>query len=387
MTTIFKCRRVAKKQAIELPEEIEPQEKISLTDQVLVNLAYLEQLVVIGKGLSPEGSTQLKNLLKKNKDIFAWKPADMTWVPKRIIKHSLNANPSVTPVSQKRRVFCSEKSKVITKEVTEWLKARIVRPVKYHTWISNPVLVKKVDKSWRMCIDSKNINAACPKDYYPLTEIDSKIESVMGFSLKKGRKRFPRTQKDDLGPTGPYNFTPEGNFVHIPGGIERNSQCSTAGGKERKAISGTLSIKVLRAATSPCHYISRNYRTMSSPNHPTSNIKDAFSSNFSDYTTASPGNISPDPSDNLSKYLFASLAISPFHNVQVYNDANKPPILPQDPITPLAISPFYNVQVYNDANKPPIPPQNPITPPTILPPSSILSPSPLFDPQRFFVPE
>nr|GEU89051.1 hypothetical protein [Tanacetum cinerariifolium] len=154
---------------------------------------------------------------------------------------------------------------------------------------------------------------------------------------------------------------------------------------------------------------------MSSPNHPTSNIEDVFSFNFPDYTTASPGNISPDPSDNLSKYLFAllaishfhnvqvyndankppippqdpitPLAISPFHNVQVYNDANKPPIPPQDPITPLAISPFHNVQVYNDANKPPISPQNPITPPTILTPSPILPPSPLFDPRHFFVPE
>nr|GEY85170.1 hypothetical protein [Tanacetum cinerariifolium] len=77
---------------------------------------------------------------------------------------------------------------------------------------------------------------------------------------------------------------------------------------------------------------------MSSPNHPTSNIEDAFSSNFSDYTTASPRNISPDPLDNLSKYLFASLAISPFHNVQAYNVvSNKPPIPPQDPITPPTI--------------------------------------------------
>nr|GEW04055.1 hypothetical protein [Tanacetum cinerariifolium] len=81
-----------------------------------------------------------------------------------------------------------------------------------------------------------------------------------------------------------------------------------------------------------------NYGTMSSPNHPTSNIKDAFSSNFSDYTTASPGNISPDPPDKLSKYLFTSLAISPFHNVQAYNVvANKPPIPLQDPITPPTI--------------------------------------------------
>nr|GEY10321.1 hypothetical protein [Tanacetum cinerariifolium] len=47
---------------------------------------------------------------------------------------------------------------------------------------------------------------------------------------------------------------------------------------------------------------------MSSPNHPTTDIEDAFSSNFPDYTTASPNyfpasprNISPDPPNNLSK--------------------------------------------------------------------------------------
>nr|GEW40514.1 hypothetical protein [Tanacetum cinerariifolium] len=100
-------------------------------------------------------------------------------------------------------------------------------------------------------------------------------------------------------------------------------------------------------------------RTISSPDHPTSNIEDAFSSKFLDCTTASPGNISPDPPDNLSKYLLASPAISPFHNVQAYNAANKAHIPPQDPITP----------------------------PTILTPSSILPPSPLFDPRHFFVPE
>ncbi|GKA05040.1 hypothetical protein Tco_0684160 [Tanacetum coccineum] len=87
---------------------------------------------------------------------------------------------------------------------------------------------------------------------------------------------------------------------------------------------------------------------MSSSNHPTSNIGDTFSSNFPDYTPASPdyfpttpGNISLDPSDNLSKYLLASLAILPFHNdpyMQAYNaTSNEPPIPPPDPITLPAI--------------------------------------------------
>ncbi|GJX84246.1 hypothetical protein Tco_0335020 [Tanacetum coccineum] len=63
---------------------------------------------------------------------------------------------------------------------------------------------------------------------------------------------------------------------------------------------------------------------MSSPNHPTSDIKDAFSSNFPNYTLTSPdyfpassGNISPDPSDNLSNNM-AALESCPKHNMIAY---------------------------------------------------------------------
>ncbi|GKE53209.1 hypothetical protein Tco_1488365 [Tanacetum coccineum] len=49
---------------------------------------------------------------------------------------------------------------------------------------------------------------------------------------------------------------------------------------------------------------------MSSPNHPTSDVEDAFSSNFPDYIPTSldyflalPGNISPDSSNDLTKFL------------------------------------------------------------------------------------
>ncbi|GJX04012.1 hypothetical protein Tco_0189928 [Tanacetum coccineum] len=35
-----------------------------------------------------------------------------------------------------------------------------------------------------MCIDFKNLNSACPKDYYPLPNIDYKVEAVMSFKYK-----------------------------------------------------------------------------------------------------------------------------------------------------------------------------------------------------------
>ncbi|GJZ21878.1 hypothetical protein Tco_0558917 [Tanacetum coccineum] len=105
-----------------------------------------------------------------------------------------------------------------------------------------------------------------------------------------------------------------------------------------------------------------------------SDVKDAFSStttpNYTptspDYSPASPGNTSPDPSDDLSKYLLASLAISPFHDDSYMKV----------------------MQAYNaTSNGSPIPPQAPISPQTILPPSPVLPLSPMFDPQNFFLPE
>ncbi|GJR22170.1 hypothetical protein Tco_0970697 [Tanacetum coccineum] len=136
---------------------------------------------MIGTQFSKECRLQLIRLLKGNIDIFSWKPSDMTGVPKRIIRHTLNVNMFVPPVAQKRRVLGTNKSMPIIKEVEEWVKVGIVRPVRYPTWISNPILVKKVDDTWRMRIDFKNINSACLKDYYPLPEIDLIIEPMMRF--------------------------------------------------------------------------------------------------------------------------------------------------------------------------------------------------------------
>ncbi|GKC00867.1 reverse transcriptase domain-containing protein [Tanacetum coccineum] len=84
-------------------------------------------------------------------------------------------------------------------------------------------------------------------------------------------------------------------------------------------------------------------------------VEDVFSSTNTpdytpaslDYSLASSGNTSPNPSDDLSKYLLASLAISPFHD-----------------------DPYMKVmQAYNaTSNESPIPRAS-IAPPTVLPPS------------------
>ncbi|GJU92758.1 hypothetical protein Tco_1317514 [Tanacetum coccineum] len=107
---------------------------------------------------------------------------------------------------------------------------------------------------------------------------------------------------------------------------------------------------------------------MSSSNHPIivpsdSDIEDAFSStNVPDYFPATPGNTSPDSSNDLTKYLLATLVFSPLHD-----------------------DPYMEIMQAYDAtdNELPIPPlQAPIAPPTVVSPSLVLSLSPMLMPPK-----
>nr|GEV92558.1 reverse transcriptase domain-containing protein [Tanacetum cinerariifolium] len=75
--------------------------------------------------------------------------------------------------------------------------------VHYHSWLSNPIMVKKHDDSWRMCVDFKDLNKACPKDGYPLPEIDWKVESLCGYPYKclldayKGYHQIKMAEEDE----------------------------------------------------------------------------------------------------------------------------------------------------------------------------------------------
>ncbi|GJU96094.1 reverse transcriptase domain-containing protein [Tanacetum coccineum] len=58
--------------------------------KVAINPEYPEQTIMIGFTLTEAGRNKLCDLLRRNLDIFAWKPADMTGVPRNIAEHHLN---------------------------------------------------------------------------------------------------------------------------------------------------------------------------------------------------------------------------------------------------------------------------------------------------------
>ncbi|GKD38652.1 hypothetical protein Tco_1258859 [Tanacetum coccineum] len=102
---------------------------------------------------------------------------------------------------------------------------------------------------------------------------------------------------------------------------------------------------------------------MSSPNHPTSDIEDAFSSNFLDYIPASPDYVPSSPKKTYSSSSNNSFFVVPIVSptLSLFHD-----------------DPYMKVMHAYYAKESHIPP------PTIVPPSTMLS---MFNPQEFFLPE
>ncbi|GJY85069.1 hypothetical protein Tco_0499095 [Tanacetum coccineum] len=181
---VFECWRLEEKRTTQ-EEKVEEKEpdwmEDSVGEEVVVNPAFLEQKVTFKTQFSKECRLRLISLLNNNMDMFAWQPSDMTGVPKRIIRHTLNVNMSTPHMAQKRRVLGTEKNLAVMKEVKEWVKD------------------------------------ACLKDYYPLPEIDLKIESVMGFRFKcflDAYKRYHQIQMAEEDEEKATFYIDQGNYFY-----------------------------------------------------------------------------------------------------------------------------------------------------------------------------
>jgi hypothetical protein len=68
-------------------------------------------------------------------------------------------------------------------EVKRILSAVVIREVTYPEWVTNTIMVKKANGKWRMCIDFTDLNKACPKDEFPLPQIDSLVDAAVTLEL------------------------------------------------------------------------------------------------------------------------------------------------------------------------------------------------------------
>ena len=90
----------------------------------------------------------------------------MPGIPREVIERTLN----IKPAKQLLRHFNEEKRKVIGEEIV----------IRHLEWLTNPVLVKKKNGKWRMCVNYTSLNKTSPKDPFPLLGIDQVIDLTAG---------------------------------------------------------------------------------------------------------------------------------------------------------------------------------------------------------------
>ena len=77
------------------PEPMEQTEEINISGE--------GGTTQIGTRLSHDQKDEMTQLLKENSDVFTWSAAEMSGISPFVISHSLNINPLIRPVKQKKR--------------------------------------------------------------------------------------------------------------------------------------------------------------------------------------------------------------------------------------------------------------------------------------------
>jgi hypothetical protein len=156
----------------EVPEATRPAANELPTKTVPLDPATPKKTVIISEDLTLQDEEKLISCLSRNKDVFAWSALDLVGVSRTVIDHSLGIDPSVRPKKQRLRKMSDEKTEAAKAEVHRLLEANFIEPVAYPMWLANVVMVQKKSGKWRMYIDFTSLNKACPKDNFPLPQIE-----------------------------------------------------------------------------------------------------------------------------------------------------------------------------------------------------------------------
>ncbi|XP_074344711.1 uncharacterized protein LOC141683811 [Apium graveolens] len=124
----------------------------------------LDKVTYAGASLEKPLKGRLTTFLQENNDIFSWIAADMPRIDPDLTTHKLNVNPTRKVVKLKKRTYTYDKLEAIKQEVEKLLKAGFIKEVQFPEWLENPIMVKKANEKWRMCIDFINLRDTCPKD-------------------------------------------------------------------------------------------------------------------------------------------------------------------------------------------------------------------------------
>lgn len=150
------------------PPILEEGGQVAQDDLLEINLGTDEEPrpKFISGSMSPKERSMYLELLKQNRDVFAWTYSEMSRLDPAVAMHRLAIEPEKRPVKQAPRRMHPDLAAKVEAEVDRLIMAKFIWEVQYQVWLANIVPVKKKNVQIRVCIDFRDLNKACQKTIF-----------------------------------------------------------------------------------------------------------------------------------------------------------------------------------------------------------------------------
>ena len=138
------------------------------------------------KNISEKERKNLDNLIKEYRDVLAFTYDEIKAYREDVFQHAIPLKEEMRKVKhfhQKLRQINPKLAPIVQNELQKMLAAGIIAPTWNSSWCSNLVVVRKKNRSIRICIDFMNLNISCLKDNYPFPNMETLLQRVIGSRM------------------------------------------------------------------------------------------------------------------------------------------------------------------------------------------------------------
>ncbi|XP_070045682.1 uncharacterized protein [Nicotiana tomentosiformis] len=150
----------------EVKTTVDALKEVNLGTDEVPRPTYLSALLEVDEEITYIG------LLKEFRDVFSWSYKEMPGLDPKVVVHHLAVKNGARPVKQAQRRFRSNLVPLIETEVNKLIEAGFISEVKYPTWVSSIVPVRKKNGQIRVCVDFR--------DEFPLHIPELMIDATTG---------------------------------------------------------------------------------------------------------------------------------------------------------------------------------------------------------------
>ena len=146
---------------------------------------YVQQLQLIPERPSPPfgrwreevsmDEEYLPDYLEDYRDVFD--DPQLPEMERPSVEHRLRLREPVDPIRKVPYRMAPLQKEALREELQKFLKKGWIRP-SYSPWATVALVVPKKDKTWRVCIDYRDLNAVTKMDAYPLPKIDELLHRL-----------------------------------------------------------------------------------------------------------------------------------------------------------------------------------------------------------------